>query len=463
MQVTETRNEGLKREFKVVVASKDIDAKLEVRLGQIGERVQVPGFRPGKVPLQVLRQRFGQSVMGEVLEQAVQDSSSQAMDERGLRPAMRPEIEITSFDRGQDLEYTMAVELLPEIEVMDLSKLEIERLKVEVPESEVDKAVESLAGRRKQTEPLKEERAAESGDVLVIDFGGSVDGETLPGMVGEDHHLELGSNQFVGTFEEQLVGANKGDDRTVTVTFPDGYANETLSGREAVFEVKVKDILASVPPTVDDAFAQSFGEADLEALRATVREQIEKDYDEATRSRLKRQVLDSLAGGHDFQLPDGMVETEFEAIWRRIERDRQAGNQDPEDEGKSDDDLKAEYRQIAERRVRLGLVLSEVGRQNDIQVSQEEVTQAMMREVRQNPGQERQILELFRKSPEALANLRAPIFEDKVVDFIADLASVTERPVAVEELTAIFEADTAAVKQKDVSGAKDDAAAERSS
>lgn len=460
MQVTETQNEGLKREFKVVIDSKDIDEKLEVRLNEIGTEVKVPGFRPGKVPLQVLRQRFGQSVIGEVLEQAVRDSSSQAMDERGLRPAMQPKIEITSFDQGKDLEYTMAVELLPEIEVMDLAKVELERLKVEVPESEVDEAVDRLASQRKQTEPLKEERPAESGDVLVIDFDGSVDGEKLPGMAGEDHHLELGSNQFVGTFEEQLVGAAKGDDRSVTVTFPDGYVNEKLSGREAVFEVKVKDILTGVPAVIDDSFAQSFGEADLETLRKNVREQIEKNYIEVTRSRLKRQVLDCLANGHDFQVPEGMVESEFEAIWQQIERDKQEGKEDPEDEGKSEDELKAEYREIAERRVRLGLLLSEVGRQNDIQVSQDEVTQAMMREAQQHPGHEREVFEFFQKSPEALANLRAPIYEDKVVDFIADLAAVTERPVAAEELTAIFEADMAAVKEKEGGKAKDAAAKE---
>ena len=460
MQVTETQNEGLKREFKVVIDSKDIDEKLEVRLNEIGTEVKVPGFRPGKVPLQVLRQRFGQSVMGEVLERAVRDSSSQAIDERGLRPAMQPKIEITSFDQGKDLEYTMAVELLPEIEVMDLAKVELERLKVEVPESEVDEAVDRLASQRKQTEPLKDERPAESGDVLVIDFDGSVDGEKLPGMAGEDHHLELGSNQFVGTFEDQLVGAAKGDDRTVTVTFPDGYVNEKLSGREAVFEVKVKDILAGVPAVIDDAFAQSFGEADLETLRKNVREQIEKNYVEVTRSRLKRQVLDCLANGHDFQVPEGMVESEFEAIWQQIERDKQEGKEDPEDEGKSEDELKAEYREIAERRVRLGLLLSEVGRQNDIQVSQDEVTQAMMREAQQHPGHEREVFEFFQKSPEALANLRAPIYEDKVVDFIADLAAVTERPVAAEELTAIFEADMAAVKEKEGGKAKDAAAKE---
>ena len=247
MQVTETQTDGLKREFKVTVAAKDIDEKMELRLQEIGQQVSVPGFRPGKVPLPILKQRYGPSVMGEILEKAVQESSMQAMDERGLRPAMQPKIEVTAFDSGKDLEYTLAIELMPDIEVMDFSKVSIEKTKVDVPDDEVEEALQRVAEGNKRTEPLTEARPAETGDVLVIDFRGSVDGEELPGMAGEDHHLELGSNQFIQGFEDQLVGAAKEEDREVKVTFPEEYVNDMLAGREAIFEVKVKDILASVP------------------------------------------------------------------------------------------------------------------------------------------------------------------------------------------------------------------------
>ena len=447
MQVTETETDGLKREYKVVVAAKDINDKLEARLQQVGEQVNVPGFRPGKVPLQILKQRFGQRVMGEVLEQAVRDSSSQAMAERGLRPAMQPKIEITAFDQDKDLEYTMAIELMPDIEVMDFAGVELERLKVEVPDEEVQEALERLASAQRKTEPLSEPRPAETGDVLVIDFRGSVDGEELPGMAAEGHHLELGSNQFVGTFEEQLVGIEKDESRQITVTFPEEYVNEKLAGKDAIFDVTVKDILASVPMAIDDGLAKALGEESLEGLKNQLRSQIEKDYGQFSRARMKRKLLDNLADGHDFPVPAGMVDTEFEVIWKQIEDDRAQGQADPEDEGKDDEALKAEYREIAERRVRLGLLLSEVGRQNNIDVSQDEVNQALVREAQRHPGHEREVFEFYHKSPEALASLRAPIYEDKVIDYITDLAQVSERSITADALRKEIEGEADAEEE----------------
>jgi trigger factor len=436
MQVTETLSEDLKREFKVVVAAKDISEKLEVRLEELGQQVRIPGFRPGKVPLTILKQRFGTSVMGEIVEQAVNDASSQAMDERGLRPAMRPKIEITSFDEGQDLEYTMALELLPEIEPMDFAKLELERLKVEVQDDELQSALDRLASSRMKTEALQEPRKSESGDVLVIDFQGTVDGEAFPGMTGEDHHLELGSNRFVEGFEDQLVGVDAGQELDVEVTFPEAYVNDKLAGKDAVFAVKVKDILQATPHPLDDELAQSLGEENLDSLKERVSEQIAGEYDAAARGRLKRTLLDKLAEAHGFAVPMGMVDLEFDAIWGQIEKEREEGRVDPDDEGKSDEELKAEYRDIAERRVRLGLLLSEVGRVNGIEVSDDEVNQALVREAQRHPGHEREVFEFYQKSPEGLANLRAPLFEDKVVDFIIQLAKVEERTVTADELRA---------------------------
>jgi len=443
MQVTETHSDGLKREFKVVVAAQDIDQKMQVRLQELGERVKIPGFRPGKVPVNILKKRFGPSVMGEVLERAVHDSSTQAMMERGLRPAMQPKIEITAFDQGKDLEYTLAVELMPEIEVADLSTIEIERIKIAVPDAEIDNALTQLANTRKTTVALDQPRKAETGDVLVIDFDGSVDGEKLPGMKAEDHHLELGSNQFVGTFEEQLIGAGKGDQRSVTVTFPEAYVNDKLAGKDAVFEVTVKDVLATQAPEINDELAKAMGESSLESLREAIRKQIEKEYAGLTRGRMKRELLDRLAESHDFPVPAGMVEAEFDVIWRQVEQDRKSGQADPEDAGKDDEALKQEYREIAERRVRLGLLLSEVGRVNSINVTQEEVNQALLREAQRHPGQEREVLDYFQKTPEALANLRAPIYEDKVIDYIAEIAKVSERSISPDELRQELEGEGA--------------------
>ena len=257
MQVTETLSDNLKREYTVVIAAKDLGEKLEARLEQIGQEVRLPGFRPGKVPMPILKKRFSQSVMGEVIEQAVRDSSAQALTERGLRPAMQPKIEITTFEEGKDLEYKIAVELLPDIEVGDLSKIELERTKIDVPEAEVDEALERLASAKRETTALETPRPAEKGDVLVIDFQGTVDGEALPGMAGEDHHLELGSNRFVEGFEDQLIGAEAGQQRSVTVTFPEQYVNDKLAGREAVFAVTVKEVRATVPRAIDEALAKA--------------------------------------------------------------------------------------------------------------------------------------------------------------------------------------------------------------
>jgi trigger factor len=436
MQVTETLSEDLKREFKVVVAAKDISEKLEVRLEELGQQVRIPGFRPGKVPLTILKQRFGTSVMGEIVEQAVNDASSQAMDERGLRPAMQPKIEITSFDEGKDLEYTMALELLPEIEPMDFAELELERLAVDVQDDETQEALGRLASNQMQTEALEEPRKSLSGDVLVIDFKGTVDGEAFPGMSGEDHHLELGANRFVEGFEDQLVGVDAGQELDVKVTFPDAYVNDKLAGKDAVFQVKVKDILQAKPHPIDDELAQSLGEEDLDSLKEKVKEQIAGEYSSAARARLKRALLDKLAEAHGFGVPMGMVDLEFDAIWGQIEKEREEGRVDPDDKGKSDEELKAEYREIAERRVRLGLLLSEVGRSNGIEVTDDEVNQALVREAQRHPGHEREVFEFYQKSPEGLANLRAPLFEDKVVDFIIQLAKVEERKVTADELRA---------------------------
>lgn len=443
MQVTETQAEELKREYTIVIPATEIDEKIDDRLKELSGQVNLPGFRPGKVPMSLLKQRFGKSVLGEVLEKAVTDSSSQALSERSLRPAMQPKIEVTSFDEGKDLEYTMSVELLPDVTPMDFGSLELERVKVAVPDAEVDEALGRIAESHKTSKPLEKPRKAEQGDVVVIDFKGTVDGEALPGMAADDHHLELGSNQFIPGFEDQLVGADVDEEREVKVTFPETYGNDKLAGREAIFMVKVKGIEESVPAEIDDKLAENLGAENLEGLKGRIREQIEGEYAKVARSRLKRELLDKLADNHDFAVPGGMVDVEFEGIWKQVEEERKQGDVDDEDAGKDDEELKTEYRAIAERRVRLGLLLSEVGSSNNIDVSQEEVNRALFTEAQNYPGQEQQVLEYYKNTPEALANLRAPIFEDKVIDFITDLSKVTERELTPDELRKEFEAESA--------------------
>jgi len=434
MQVTETNQDGLKREFKVVIDAKDIESKMASRLDEIAQQVRVPGFRPGKVPPQIMKQRYGDAVISEILERAVSDSASQAMAERDMRPAMEPKIEIQDYKVGADLEYTMAVELMPDFEPMDFAKIEIERLVTEVPDSDLDEAMGEIAKRQKQNKPLEKSRKTMNGDVIVLDFVGSVDGKEFPGGAAEDHYLELGSDAFIPGFEEQLVGKDAGDEVLVKVAFPKEYGNEELSGKDAEFTVTIKEIREAVPVDIDEEFAKANGFDTLEVMKTTVRETLQGNYDTIARNRVKRVLLDTLAEGHDFEVPEGMVKLEFDIIWEQIEKAREAGELDPEDAAKSEEEIRTEYRDISARRVRLGLLLSEVGRRNTIEVSEQEINQAVVAESQKHPGHEREVMEIYQKNPVARDNLRAPIFENKVIDFILELAQVSERKVTPEEL-----------------------------
>jgi trigger factor len=434
MEVTEISNDGLKREFKVIVASSDIQTKMNNRLEELGRSVNLPGFRPGKVPMPVLKKRFGQSVLGEVLEQAVNDSSSQAMGERGLRPAVQPKIEITSFAEGSNLEYKMAVELLPEIKPMNFGELALERLKAEASPSEIDSALDRIAQHNRKTEKVTEDRPTQKGDVVIMDFVGRLNGVEFPGGAGKDFRLEIGSGEFVPGFEDQLVGHKAGATTLVKITFPADYGNKELAGKDAEFTVTIKEIHQKLAAAVDVDFAKKMGFDDVDGLKKSVADQMNRDYARRARARLKRQLLDKLAEAHSFPVPQGMVDIEFDAIWKNVEEARKRGDNDPTISGKSDDELKAEFRGISERRVRLGLLLSEVGRINNIEVTQEEVNRALIEEARRFPGQERKVVDFYRGHPEALAQLRAPLFEDKVIDFVIEMAKVTDKPVSSADL-----------------------------
>ena len=492
MQATETTAEGLKREFRVVVPAAELEEKVASRLGEIGRTIQLRGFRPGKVPMQILRQRFGSSVLGEVLENTLQGTSAEAIREHNLRPALPPKVDIVSFSEGTDLEYNMSLEVLPEIPEPSFGDIEIERLVVEIPDEDVDRAIERMAEQQRKTEAV--ERPAENGDIIVVDIEGHSGEREIPGAAGKDRQIPLGSGGFIPGFEEQLIGAAAGEHRTVRVSFPEDYGVPDFAGKEAVFEVDVKEVRQRLPAVIDDEVAKAVGLDSLAELRQEVRQQMQRDYEVASRLRLKRSLLDELAQRYDFGVPPGMAELEFENIWRQHEAERErtgqpeggaleqvsapggqtalveaaetatgaplaeadtpdtaveaegahqeASNGDGQPDTNEDEEaLKADYHKIAERRVRLGLLLAEVGRNNNITVTQDELNQAITREARRHPGYERQVLDFYRQNPEAVANLRAPIFEDKVVDFIVELAKVEERKISPKELLSLPEPD----------------------
>jgi trigger factor len=447
MQVTETSAEGLLREFKVIVPAGDIEERLVDRLTEIGQTVTIPGFRPGKIPMPLLRQRYGEAVRGEILEKTIQDSSQQALTEKGLRPALEPKVEIVEFTEGADLEFTLAVELLPEIAPVEFNKLKLERLVVEVEDSAIDEALQRMADERKQFEAVTDGRAAETGDQVLIDFTGRIGGETFEGGAAEDFALELGANRFVPGFEEQLVGARAGAAVEVKVTFPDDYPVDDLKGKDAVFEVAVKEVRAPQPVAIDDTLASALGLADLEALRGAVRDQIGREFGEAGRARLKRKLLDQLVDLCAFELPKGMVDREFEAIWTQLKEARDRDMLDEDDKEKSDEELEARYRPIAERRVRLGLLLSEIGTKNNLQVGQDDLNRALSEQARRFPGQEAQVFEYYQRNAEAMQELQAPIFEEKVIDFVLEMVEVSERTVSLDELKALEEADEKADRE----------------
>jgi len=452
MQVTETSTDGLKREFTIVVPAGELETQISHRLDELGRQIRLPGFRPGKVPQSLLRQRYGNAIRGEVLESTVQGSSAEAMRERNLRPALQPKVEIVSAAEGADLEYKMSVELLPEMPQPDFAKLGLERLSVGIPDEDVDNAVARMAEQFRKSEPVT--RAAKSGDILVVDIVGKVGDQEIPGTKAEGRQIELGAEGLLPGFTEQLEKVKAGQSRTVKVTLPENYGNPDFAGKEAVFDVSVKEVRERQPAVIDDKLAEEVGLENLAELRQEVRDRIARDYGAVTRQRLKRSLLDKLAAQYDFPVPPGMIDIEFNSIWQQHEAEKayaadstavgaaaepEAPAAAPEDEEK----LKAEYQALAERRVRLGLLLAEVGRNANITVTQDELNQALIREAQRFPGSERRVLDYYRNNPEAAGNLRAPIFEEKVVDYIVELTKPEERKVSPQQLLALSEAEEA--------------------
>jgi trigger factor len=447
MKISEKKSKGLKREYEVVISAADIDAKIDAQILEAQKTIKMQGFRPGKAPLSLLKKLHGKNLLGKILEETVNETSEKVLKDKKVRPAVQPKIEVVSFEEGADLVYKMELEVVPEFDVPDLGKIKLEKLSVKIDKKQVDEAVKNIASGQKDFQKAAKTYKAADGDAVIIDYVGSVNGVEFEGGKAEGTQLVLGSNTFIPGYEAQLVGVKAGDKKDVIVTFPEGYQSKDLAGKEALFKVIVKEVQKPSDVKVDDELAKRLGLENLAALNDAVKGQIENEHIGLTRTHLKRALLDSLAASVDFEVPENMLAMENEQIIQQIKMDlhRQAQEINPEakleDIEDLDEDTKAEYRDIALRRVRLGLLLSEIGSKNSIVVGQDEITRAVSAEARKYPGQEKQVFEYFQNNPQAMAQIKAPIYEEKVVDFILELAKVTEKKVSIDDMIAAIEAE----------------------
>ncbi len=442
MQVNETLAEGLKRELTVTVPATELGSRLSDKLNELKGRIKLNGFRPGKVPLSHLRNLYGKSAMAEVVETMVSESTRKALTDRDEKAAMQPEIAMTEdeaeagkiLDGDADLVFTMAYEVLPEFEIADFKGIAVERQVVDVTDEEISERLNQIGEGTRAYESVS--RKAKGDDRITMSYVGKIDGETFEGGADQDAQITLGSGQFIPGFEDGLKGVKAGEEKTIEVTFPDDYQAAHLAGKAAEFLVEIKDVAEPGEITFDDEFAKRLGQESMDKLRQTITDQIESEYGIATRQKVKRQILDALDEKHSFDLPEKLVSQEFDNIWKQITHDIEQHGKSFEDEGTTEEKARAEYRAISERRVRLGLVLSRVGEQAEVEVSEEELQRSLYAHVRQFPGQEQQVLDYYKSNPTAIQELRAPIFEDKTIDYIMEFADVTARTVTKDELLA---------------------------
>jgi trigger factor len=442
MQVTETLSEGLKREFRVVVPAAELDAKVNERLDELKGRIRIDGFRPGKVPVAHLRRVYGRAAMAEVIEATVRDANSQIVGERGFKLAAEPKVTMPEEENAieqviagkSDLDYKVAVEIVPQIDLPDFKSFKLTKPITDVDDAEIESALGRIVEQNKPWLPKAEGAKAENGDRVVISFSGTIDGEPFDGGSADDMPVLIGSNSFIPGFEEQLIDIGVGENRTLKVKFPEQYGNQKLAGKDAEFSVTAKAIEAPGEVTIDDAFAKSLGLESAEKLRDAVRDRIAREDALMSRQKVKRQLLDELDKQQKFDPPPTLVEEEFERVWKSVLEELEAEGKTFADENTTEEKAKTEYRAISERRVRLGLVLAEIGEKNKITVTDEELNRSLMEQMRRYPGQEQQVYDIYRKNPGALASLRAPIYEEKVVDFVLELADVSEKKVSREEL-----------------------------
>jgi trigger factor len=446
MHVTQTLSQGLKREFKVVLPAADLATRLDNQLNEMKSKARINGFRPGKVPVSHLKRLYGRSIMADVVQEAVNEANRKIVEENELRLAGDPKIDLAiekeeldkAFEARADFIFDVALEVLPKIEIGSFGDIEVERLVAEVPEEEVEAVVTRFAEQNRVFAPKEGEGVtAAKGDKVALDFVGKIDGEPFPGGTGEDVDVVLGSGSFIPGFEEQVEGMTIGEPRTLALTFPEDYASAALAGKAATFDVSLKSVAAPGELKIDDDLAKAFGVESLDKLRESIRGNIEREYVNASRLKWKRGLLDALDQRYSFDLPEGLVGQEFETVWRRVEAEQRRSGRSYEDEGTTEEAARADYRKIAERRVRLGLLLADIGEKAGIVVSDEELTQALVERARSFPGQEKAIWEFYQKNPQALAEIRAPLFEEKVVDHIMKEVKVTEKTVSKDELLKI--------------------------
>ncbi len=453
MQVTETLSQGLKREYKVVLPVSELEGRLSKELETLKSRVRINGFRPGKVPANHLRRLYGRSVMADVVQNMVNEVNQKIVGDNSLKLALEPRIEFPEdkaeiekvMDAKTDLAYTVSLEVLPVFDLVDLKGTKLNRQVAEVPETEVQEALERMAKQNRSFE-TKKGKAAE-GDRVVIDFVGKIDGVAFDGGKGDSVPVEIGSNTFIPGFEEQLSGVKAGDEKVLKVKFPDEYQAANLAGKDAEFDVKVIEVQSAKETVIDDEMAKAFGMESLDKLKEAIRETIQRDLDAQSRRKVKKELLDALDGKYSFELPPSLVDQEFSGVWNQVEADLRSSGRSFEDEETTEEEARAEYRRISERRVRLGLVLAKMGEDANVQISDDEVTQALVERARQFPGQERMVWEYYTKNPQAMAEIRAPLFEEKVVDLLLAQVEITDQKVSRDELFA-DEDDEGSVKAK---------------
>ena len=435
MKVKELKAEGLQKKYTVTIENKDFEEKVENKLNNLAKTIKLPGFRPGKAPKEMLKQKYRSSVLGEALDEAINEATNNVIKENNLRLAMQPNVKIEKFEDGKDIKFDITAELLPEIKLGDFSKIKVEKLMAEVPEEEVKKAMDYIVHSRRETVKVEDaEYAAQKGDSVVIDFVGSVDGVEFPGGKGNGYPLELGSGTFIPGFEDQLMGVKAGDKVDVKVKFPDNYHAENLAGKDAVFAVEVKAIRQPKEIEINDEFAKSVGEESLEALKENIKKRILSDYENASKMKVKRQLLDKLDEAYDFEVPAGLVEAEFKTIEEQYQRAKKSNQLDEHEKNTPEKDLMEEYKKIATRRVKLGLLLSEVGEEAKVKITPEDINAAIMNEAKKYPGQEKAVFDFYLKNAQAVEALKAPVMEEKLIEHVLSKVSVSEKTVSVEEL-----------------------------
>ena len=457
MNAKELKSEGLKRVFAVTIKNADFENKISNKISALSKTTKLPGFRPGKAPKAMLMQKFRPAVLGEALDEMINEAAGEVLTSKKLTPAMTPDIKLDKFEEGKDINFEMSFEILPEIKCGDLSTIKLEKPVAEVPEEEVEKALKYLAQARRKVVKVSEDRAAQKGDTVVINFVGSVDGVEFKGGKGENYPLELGSGSFIPGFEDQLIGKKSGEKVDVKVKFPENYHAKDLAGKDSIFAVEIKELREPKEVEINDEFAKSMGEENLAKLKDAIKTRIKTDYDAASRMKLKRQLLDNLDKEYNFDVPQGLVDAEYKAIIDQYNNAKKHNQLDEEEKAKPEDKLFAEYKDIAVRRVKLGLLLSEIGKSAKINITPDDINRAIMNEARKYPGQEKAVFDFYLKNKQAVESLKAPVFEEKIVDYIFEKSNVSEKVVSLEELYDFSETTKSSAKK---SSSKTEAKAE---